>query len=250
MFTDTKKIKQDARIVALVYGQPKIGKTSLAKTLPGKTLIVNMENGLLSLQDEIIDVYDCTVDKNNVPMSRDMRFEKLIHLFTNVLSKDEMKKKYKWIVIDSLTEVGQCLVESMKKKYPDAKDSLRLWGDYSDKITDLVKQMRDYKPYNVLFLALEVADKDDLSRRFVGVDLNGKISQRVPALVDEVFQYRKFMNDEGKEIRKLVTSTYDKAIAGDRSGKLKQFEDPNMNHIINKILNSNQETTKQKGASK
>ena len=223
MFTSTNKVGSD-RVVALVYGEPKIGKTTLTKTLPGKPLIVNLENGLLSLQDEAIDVYDCTVDKDGKPMERHQRFEKLIHLFTNRLNEDEMKKKYDWIVIDSLTEVGQCLVESMKKKYPDAKDSLRLWGDYSDKITDLIKQMRDFKPYNVLFLGLEIADKDDQGRRFVGVDLNGKISQRVPALVDEVFHYRKFQKDDGSEIRKLVTSSYERAIAGDRSGKLNQFE--------------------------
>ena len=96
-----------------------------------------------------------------------------------------------------------------------------------------------YKPYNFLFLALEVYDKDDQSRRFTGVDLNGKISQRVPALVDEVFQLREFEKEDGGTVRKLVTSTYDKAIAGDRSGKLDQFEDPNMTKIIKKIQSSN-----------
>lgn len=225
----------DPRIVALVYGKPKIGKTTLAKTLPGKTLIVNMENGLLSLKGEDIEVYDCTVDSKGEPMERNFRFEKLIHLFTNILSTSESKKKWDWIVVDSITEVGQCLVETMKLKYPDKKDSLVLWGEYSEKITDLIKKMRDYKPYNFLFLALEVYDKDDQSRRFTGVDLNGKISQRVPALVDEVFQLTEFPTEAGGTVRKLVTSTYDKAIAGDRSGKLDQFENPDMTNIIKKI---------------
>lgn len=236
MFTSTNKMKGHQRVVALVYGQPKIGKTSLTASLPGKPLIVNLENGLLSLQDHDIDVYDCTIDANGVPMERHHRFEKLIHLFKNELIKDEIKKKYNWIVIDSLTEVAQCLVEAMKIKHPDGKDALKLWGEYSDKMMDLVKQMRDFRPYNVLFLALEQTDKDENSRRFVGVDLNGKISQRIPALVDEVFHYRKFRKEDGTEVRKLVTSTYENAIAGDRSGKLSQFEDPDMGKIVRKIL--------------
>lgn len=243
MFTDTRSMKKDSRVVALVYGPPKIGKTTLAKTLPGKQLIINFENGLLSLQDESIDVYDCTVDKNGNIMSRDLRFEKLVHLFTNVLSTAEMKKKYSWLVIDSITEVGQCLVEAMKKKHPNSSDALKMWGEYSEKITDLIKQMRDYKPYNVLFLALEATDKDEQSRRFTGVDLNGKISQRIPALVDEIFHYRVFVNDEGQEKRFLVTSEHERAVAGDRSGKLDKFETPNMKSIVEKI-------SKPKGGSK
>lgn len=236
MFTTTTKMNASGRIVAIVYGPPKIGKTTLAKTLPGKTLIINLENGLLSLKGIELDVYDCTVDRNGNPMSRDLRFQKLIHLFKNELSKPELQKKYQWIVIDSLTEVAQCLVEAMKVKHPDSKDSLKKWGEYSEKMTDLIKQMRDFRPYNVLFLALETADKDDQSRRFIGIDINGKISQRVPALVDEIFHFRAFRQDDGTEVRKLVTAVHDNAIAGDRSGKLEKFEDPNMNTIVEKIL--------------
>ena len=96
MFTTTNEINKDSRIVTIVYGQPKIGKTTLARTLPGKSLIINLENGLLSLKGSNIDVYDCTVDRNGNPMERHHRFEKLIYLFSKVLNTDEMKKKYQW----------------------------------------------------------------------------------------------------------------------------------------------------------
>ena len=137
--------------------------------------------------------------------------------------------------IGAISPPMKSAIDQLAFQYPDKKDSLVLWGEYSEKITDLIKKMRDYKPYNFLFLALEVYDKDDQSRRFTGVDLNGKISQRVPALVDEVFQLTEFPTEAGGTVRKLVTSTYDKAIAGDRSGKLAQFEDPDMTNIIKKI---------------
>jgi len=169
-------------------------------------------------------------------MERTFRFEKLLHLFKNILYTEENKKKYDTIVIDSLSEVSQCLVEIMKIKYPDREKALVMWGEYGDKISALVKQFRDFKPYNIVLLAHDTIDKDDSGRRFTGVDLNGKISRRIIGLLDEVFYYKKFTNDEGKQKRFLITDEHDNALAGDRSGSLELFEEPDLGLIFNKIL--------------
>jgi hypothetical protein len=233
MFKTTKDFKSD-RLSLLVYGPSGSGKTSITASLPGKVLIVNAENGLLSVSSGVERVvYDITVDANGKDLPRDYRFEKLIHLLKVILPT--MPEKFDWLVFDSLTEISQTLVEGLKKKYPDKKDSLPMWGEYNDLMVSFVKQLRDYRPFNILLLALDSTDKDDTGKRFIGVDINGKVSSRVPALIDEVFYLKDFETSDGKKIKKLITSNYQNIIAKDRSGRLDQFEDPDLSKIIAKI---------------
>lgn len=233
MFKTTKDFKSE-RVSMIVFGQSGSGKTTLATTLPGRPLIINAENGLLSVSTgKDVPVYDVTVDKNGNPLPRDLRFEKLLHFLKNVLPG--MVEKFDWIVIDSLTEVSQNLVEALKKKYPDKSDALKMWGEYNDMMTAFIKEMRDYRPFSVLFLALDSVDKDENGRRFINIDVNGKISSRIPALMDEVFYLKEFEDEKGVKIRKVITSTYMNINAKDRSGTLSQFEDPDLSKIVAKI---------------
>lgn len=235
MFRTTKDFI-NSRLVMLVFGPSGSGKTRLIRTLPNpsRVCVINLENGLLSIaKGSEIAVYDCTVDANGKEMSREFRFEKLVHFLKNVAPTKSAD--FDWLVIDSLTEASQNLVETLKKKYPDKKDTLNVWGEYSEFIIAFVKQLRDFRPFNILFLALESIDKDEVGKRFIGIDINGKASMRLPALLDEVFYLKTFTKEDGTKVQKLITSTYENIIAKDRSGALSQFEDPNLSVIIEKI---------------
>jgi len=234
MFTNTKADKFNRESI-IVYGKTGQGKTTLGGTTPGNALIINAENGLKSLRrGKQIDVYDITVDKDGELLDRKFRFEKLLHLL-HMLNEDEYKKKYQWLVFDSLTEISQCYVEYLKNKYPDKKDALVLWGEYNDGILSFIKQLRDFAPYNILLLALESYDKDEQGRRFTGLDINGtKAPQRIPALFDEVYQLKIFTNDKGENKRFLITEDYENNIAKTRWGNLSQFEEANITNIVNK----------------
>lgn len=238
MFTNTDSDKFNRHSI-IVYGESGVGKTSLARTVPKNALIINAENGLKSLKGSNIDVYDITVDATGKKLDRKYRFEKLIHLL-KLLNGEEFKQKYSWLVFDSLTEITQCLVEFLKQKHPEAKDALKLWGEYNEHVQNFIKELRDFEPYNILILALESYDKDEVGRRFVGIDINGKVSTRIPALFDECFHMKSFTNDKGEEKRFLITSKYENNIAKDRSGKLEKFENPNISEIVNK-MNSKKE---------
>ena len=95
-----------------------------------------------------------------------------------------------------------------------------MFGEFGDKMMDLIKQLRDYKPYNIVFLAHDTIDKDEHSRRFTGIDIVGKSSRKVVGLLDEVLYYKVFEDEKGNEQRWLLTRKHDNILAGDRSVRI------------------------------
>lgn len=222
------------RLKILIYGSPGVGKTKLASTTGESTLIVSAEAGLLSLKGSDISVIDITIDDNGVMIPKEKRIERLQHVYGYLLT-NEAQSKYKWIYVDSLTEIGQNLVESLKLKYPESKDGLKMWGEYADTIRSLIKAFRDLPYYNVVFTALPDREKDENGGFYTGISLNGKISQTIPAMFDEVFYYQITKDQDGNQIRKLVTSGKEGLVSKDRSGSLNALEDPNLATITKKI---------------
>ena len=227
--TSTKNYSDD-RLKILVYSPPGVGKTTLAKTIKEKVLIVSAEAGLLSLKGIDIDVFDLTVDENGKVVPKEQRVPRLFTLY-NWLMTDEARKKYKWIFIDSLTEISQNLVEQLLLVYPDPKDGLKMWGDYAIKSRALVKTFRDLPGYHVVFTALEIEDKDENNRRYIRPDMQGKTGKQLAAFFDEVFHYE--IDADGK--RMLLTQPRENVVAKDRSGALCIHELPDLWKIVEKI---------------
>jgi phage nucleotide-binding protein len=207
--------KNNLRISALVYGKSGSGKTTLASTLKDKTLIISAESGLLSLANFSIDYV-------TVGSMAELR---------EVITMLEKGTDYKNIVVDSITEIGQLLVTELQKKYPDRKDSFPLWGDYNTIIRKIIKSFRDLAPYNVWIMALDKIDTDELNIRYVIPDLNGKIATQLVQFFDEVL----YLQLDKAGIRTFLTGGHDRIMCKDRSGKLNQFEEPNLEMIKEKI---------------
>ncbi len=218
---NTNKFESD-RITCVVYGNPGAGKTRLSSTIKEPTLILSAESGLLSIRGLGLDYWEI----NNFTDLREAY---------EYLQTEEAKKKYKWIYLDSLTEINERLLEIQKKKYPGANDTFKMWGEFKDILTAFIKSYRDFKPYNVVFTALASVDKDELGMRFTNVDINTKLSLALPKFFDEVF-YLQVFNVDGVQTRKLLTSEYKNIIAKDRSGKLELYEEADLNLIKEKIL--------------
>ena len=221
----------------LVYGESGAGKTSLTKTLPcdpSRVLFVNAENGGLSIKDSGVAVYDLTKEKSGdsiIELNRTERFHKLARFMTEI---GQHKDEYDWIVIDSLTEISQNLVEGLKIEH--AGDNYAVWGNYTEKLISMIKTFRDIYHFNVVFLALDTVTQDEAGQRFMDINIQGKkAAEAIPAQFDFVFYLKKYEDNEGNEQRSLVTSSYKNIKAKDRSDKLDQFEPADISKIVEKI---------------
>jgi len=221
------------RFAALVYGEPGMGKTSLLRTIPEgqRACVLSAESGLLCVRD--------LVTSQRVEGFELASFDDLRTAYEQLQTK-EFKERYQWVFLDSLTEIGQRCIEGLKEsgRYSE-KDAFKLWGEYGEKMTAMVKAFRDARDFSVVMSALAKAESDDLGRRFIKPDLQGRIGERLPALFDLVF-YMDVEKVEGEDTRVFITSPTDTSrghvVAKDRSGKLNQVEKPDLTHIFSKIM--------------
>lgn len=229
----SKNIGQDS-LKMLIFGRSGAGKTTISATANEKTLVLSAESGLLSISDKEVDVIELNTDDNGQTLPREARIDRLMQVYKFVTS--DAAKDYKWLIIDSITEIGQNLVEKLQKEYPDRKDGLVLWGEYSKQMRGIIKAFRDLSRFNVVMTALAIEERDENGKMQIGIDLNGKISQQMPQFFDEVFYLHVRKDEKGEPIRKLLCQPNDYVpVAKDRSGKLAALEDPSLEVISKKI---------------
>jgi phage nucleotide-binding protein len=223
-----------SKLTIVINGKSGVGKTSLAKTIEAPVLLISAESGVLSLKGSKVDYIDIAQNDDGSLCLKHERIRKLQEAYVEIL-KPEYTSKYKWLYIDSLTEISQCLQDTLLMEYPAMKDSMLRWNAYNERMRAILKSFRDIPHYNVVMTCLESVEKDELGRRYIGFDIAGKISNQLPAFFDEVFYYYIAKNEDGTDKRILLTQPTDSVIAKDRSGKLLQMEEPNLQNIINKI---------------
>lgn len=218
------------RLNCLVIGGAGLGKTSLLRTIPEdeKTLVLSCEGGLLAVRDMI--------EAGLIEGFEVGSFADLKEAYQMLLTPD-FKTRYRWVFLDSLTEVsGKCL-ESLKAKYLKSEDTFKMWGEFSDNLTHIIKAFRDLTNYSVVMTCLPATQLDDLNRRYVGCAISGKqLQERLPSYFDLVLYMINKEDENGTEHRVFVTSPSDRYPGKDRSGRLAQIEKPDLGYLRNKIL--------------
>ncbi len=221
-------------IKTLIYGAPGSGKTFSASTLPhSETLVLSSESGLLTLSRfPLIQTINLCESDEGKPLNDAAKVSRLNEVFT-FLNKEETKKMFKHIVVDSITEIGDFVLNTWKEKFPKKADSYDLWGGYGAAMVKIIKDFRDLTHYNTVILALEEYDKDDQSRMFFGPKLAGTTPRDMLApAFDEVFR----LTTDGKNgPRYFITKNDGLTRAKDRSDRLAATEEANLSKIFEKI---------------
>ena len=215
----TKNSKTDNGIKILLYGNSGAGKTFLTSTLEGKTIILSAEAGLLSLQGYDIDAITINT------------FDELKEAYGYISGKEG--EDYQNIVLDSLSEIAEVVLENAKHSVKDARMA---YGEMAEKVVKIVKGFRDLQGKNVIMIAKLERAKDEItgSMLYTPSFPGAKLAQNLPYLFDEVLALRIDKQDDGT-IRFLQTQADNQWSAKDRSGKLDQFEEANLSKIISKI---------------
>lgn len=221
-------------IKMLLTGASGVGKTRSAISLKDagyKPIIISAESGVLSLKGTNLPMIDIARDdeKKEVPMSQ--RFDRLGQVFTWLKAG---QPEYDTVFLDSLTEVNQALMAQLALKYPDRKDSLPKYADNSEMMLKLVRAFRDL-PYNVVIVALEETEKDDLGRRYTTASVIGKVANQLPSLMDEVLNLQVYQDENGKQKTRFQCAPSNSIVCKDRSGQLKMFEEADLGKVFNKI---------------
>lgn len=219
--TNTKELSS-RRFIALIAAESGVGKTYQAKFLPeGETLIISAEAGLLCLKGTNIDV--CEI--NTMKDLEDVYVE---------LAKGT---KYKYIFIDSVTEIAEKLLSDMKKmtEYADRSKMFVLYGDYASKLTDMLKAFRDLQAYSVIMTCLTAQEKDGLQMIDCLQMPGQKVANNIRAWYDLVLHLKVFEKD-GVKHRAFITDNLISPLAKDRSGTLDQYEEANIANVIKKVL--------------
>jgi len=197
----TANVSDNEPTKVLLYAHHGYGKTYQCRYYQkryGKGLIISGEAGLKSVEDVSIDYLPFTSwNRNHDPEGGVYSF---LGIWKMIASAEFKEAGYKWIAIDSLTEMSERLVEHLEKEHEGNKNGFQLWGDYNRIMLGALKSIRDLPVHvYVTCLAKEEKDANDVTHYWPLVK-GGSVSKHVPALFDHVLCGVRVTetNDQGK----------------------------------------------------
>lgn len=215
------KATQDQGLFVLVYGPAGAGKTTLCATTPDpeRTLVISAEGGTLSIRDSLVDCANVN------------KVEDFFQVYRWLNSNPDA---YDWVCIDSISEIADvCLAQELEKN----RDARRAYGEMASVMLRGLRAFRDL-PCNVYVVASEKR-KDDDGRLTSAPDTPGnQLANKLPYLFDEVLYLHVHRAEDGEIKRALLTQHDGVHIAKDRSGRLDQWEKPDLELLEQKLMGS------------
>lgn len=217
------------KIKILIAGDPKIGKTSLVKTLPytseDKVLYIPSDPGDMVLRDKAY--------KRIAPPNNSWRIKDLEDLYTYIIRNINL---YEWVIIDGLCDLGQYVLNERKEANTNA---LRAYDEYGTFCEEWIKKIRDIDGINTLFLTAISKEIEGDTTKFYP-DVPGKVLKyKLDRFFDIIGQLRYVQTETSVQRMIQVWPEADiRYLCGDRSGSLNALEPPDLGLIIKKIEKS------------
>lgn len=183
----TSTLAKDGPTKTLLYAHHGFGKTYQTRYYQaryGKGLILSGESGLKSLEDCDIDYLPFSSwDGKHDPEEGVYSFRGIVKM---LMTPEFAEAGYKWIAIDSLTEMSERLLEHLEREYADSNNAFEKWGEYSRLMIGSLKWIRDL-PLHVYVTCLAGEEKDHNDQTHFWPFVKGqKVSKQVPAIFDHV----------------------------------------------------------------
>lgn len=212
----------DKRWRLLLYGDPKVGKTSLAETCPGPRLILDAEGGTDWLASDTMEWDPSGPPPTDLPPD--------ISVVVHTTNWETVEAVNAWlqrgdhafvsVVLDSLTE----LQKQCKRAITDQGFRIQDWGALYDKMDPVLRQIRDLTkhPTNPVWCVVITAlAKQDNAGKTVP-DIQGSMARSLPGQIDTIGYLSTVLATDGSSQRKLIIDANSTLYAGDRTKVLRR----------------------------
>lgn len=231
MLKITKPAEAKEGFHGMLYGKPKVGKTSTADDPNFKTLLIDMEGGSAVLS-QAVNVDRVAVDN----------FKDFVEITDSVkrgyfmIDGQKIKCEYDLYMIDSISALQELVKEYVATVYAPSRrreitgkfGAMADWGDLRDLITRTVKAWhqltkRNEESVHAVWVAHEQVIKDETTEQAIAtkIQLQGKdTADIIMSIVDGNFYMFNRQNKETKEIeRGILTQNTGIYAAGARQPK-------------------------------
>lgn len=236
--TISRTSAQDRKFVSLlVSGDPKIGKTTLVKTLPvtndDRVLVLDADRGSLSLSDRNFRII-------RGPFDDATRAEVITYI-----EAEAKAGTLDWVVVDGLDEIGKTVLEAEQRAEANESkpNQYAPYDRLANKTRSFIRRLQGL-PVNSLFITHQYVDNENPIKFWP--DFPGfKLYREIPALFDTVLaMYLKQDVVNGKPVGKRVLQTkrddggsplYQTGIR-DPHGVILAYEEPDLAKLLKKML--------------
>lgn len=250
-------------VKAVIYGPSGIGKTSLLRTLEvEKTLVLDMESGLLAVEDLPITavpirswreaqgmaVIIAGPDSNKADGSA---YSKTHYASAVAIMKESSPdfhpKNFDTIFVDSITVASRLCMDWVRQQPQSytkegAFNGLKAYGLLKQEMLDWLRHLQHAASHNVIFVGILDKKQDENGVTAWTPQMEGgSVADGLRGIVDQVITMAEIQvkqaDDEPKKVRAFICQTINPKgyPAKDRSGTLSVAEPADLGRLLTKI---------------